>query len=160
MSETCDEGLLPRLKLVHQHQNAQFNGGRSLIVKPMATDVSLLAAAEVQRMIHLTAHTPILVAIAPADFRRGIDGFVALCQHQLGQNPRSGTLYVFQNRARTMVRILAYESDHQGQGGGYWLATQTPVQGALSRLAQSRSAPQPTGCTPLAPTPQRYARLQ
>ena len=80
-------------------------------------------------MIHLTAHTPILVAIAPADFRRGIDGFVALCQHQLEQNPRSGTLFVFQNRARTMVRILAYESDHQGQGGGYWLATKRLSKG-------------------------------
>ena len=74
-------------------------------------------------MLYLTAQTPILVAIAPADFRKGIDGFVALCQHQLGQNPRSGTLYVFHNRARTMVRILAYEPHGQGQGGGYWLLT-------------------------------------
>ena len=60
-------------------------------------------------MIHLTASTPILVATAPADFRKAIDGLVALCQHGLGQDPRSGTLYVFSNRARTMIRILAYE---------------------------------------------------
>jgi len=68
-------------------------------------------------MIHLTAQTPILVARQPADFRRGVDGFVALCQQQLAQNPRSGTLFVFINRAATMIRILAYEQN------GYWLMT-------------------------------------
>lgn len=95
----------------------------------MAADVELIATAGAKLMLHLTAQTPILVAIAPADFRKGIDGFVALCQHQLGQNPRSGTLYVFHNRARTMVRILAYEHHGQGQGGGYWLLTKRLSRG-------------------------------
>ena len=54
-------------------------------------------------MIYLTAATPIMIATAPADFRAGIDGFVARCQHRLGQDPRSGTLYVFINRARNRV---------------------------------------------------------
>lgn len=80
-------------------------------------------------MIHLTASTPIRVATAPADFRKAIDGFVALCQHGLGQDPRSGTLYVFTNRARTMVRILAYEADAQGRGRGYWLMTKRLSRG-------------------------------
>ena len=43
-------------------------------------------------MIPLTAMTPIVVATAPVDFRRGIDGLVALCQYDLQQNPRCGTL--------------------------------------------------------------------
>ena len=68
-------------------------------------------------MIHLTANTPILVAMQPADFRKGIDGFVALCQYSLQQSPRSGTLFVFRNRASTMIRILAYD------GNGFWLMT-------------------------------------
>lgn len=63
-------------------------------------------------MIHLTASTPICLARAPADFRAGIDGFVARCQYHLQQDPRSGRLYVFINRAQTMIRILAY--DHNG----------------------------------------------
>jgi len=74
-------------------------------------------------MIHLTAQTPILVARQPADFRRGVDGFVALCQQQLAQNPRSGTLFVFINRAATMIRILAYEQN------GYWLMTKRLSKG-------------------------------
>ena len=63
-------------------------------------------------MIHLTATTPIRLAREPADFRLGIDGLVARCQHHLQQDPRSGTLYVFINRRATMIRILAY--DHNG----------------------------------------------
>ena len=74
-------------------------------------------------MIPLTASTPIVLATAPIDFRRGIDGLVALCQSHLHQNPRSGTLYVFINRRATMVRILAYETN------GYWLMTKRLSQG-------------------------------
>jgi transposase len=94
-------------------------------------------------MIPLTAATPILVATAPADFRRAIDGFVALCQHGLGQDPRSGTLYVFINRARTMVRILAYESGDNEAGRGYWLMTK--------RLSRGRFRGWPRGEQPLTP---------
>jgi len=74
-------------------------------------------------MIHLTASTPIQIATEPCDFRKGIDGFVALCQYGLQQNPRSGTLYVFINRRATMIRILAYETN------GYWLMTKRVSQG-------------------------------
>ena len=63
-------------------------------------------------MIPLTASTPITLAREPADFRAGIDGFVARCRDQLHQDPRSGRLFVFINRAQTMIRILAY--DHNG----------------------------------------------
>jgi hypothetical protein len=44
-------------------------------------------------MIHLTADTHILVAIAPADFRQGIDGLAAVFRHKLSINPRSGTVF-------------------------------------------------------------------
>lgn len=92
-------------------------------------------------MIHLTASTPILVATAPADFRKAIDGLVALCQHGLGQDPRSGTLYVFSNRARTMIRILAYEQTTDSAGRGYWLMTK--------RLSSGRFRGWPRGEQPL-----------
>lgn len=66
-------------------------------------------------MIHLTAESKILLATQPADFRCGIDGLAALCRHQLKQSPRSGTLFVFTNRRRTMLRALCYD------GSGFWL---------------------------------------
>jgi transposase len=74
-------------------------------------------------MIHLTNDTPISVATQPADFRKGIDGLVALCQQSLQQDSSSGTLFVFINRARTMIRILAYENN------GYWLMTKRLSKG-------------------------------
>lgn len=74
-------------------------------------------------MIPLTATTPIVLATAPVDFRAGIDGMVARCQHHLQQNPRSGTLYVFINRRATMIRILVYDTN------GYWLMTKRLSQG-------------------------------
>jgi len=76
-------------------------------------------------MIRLTANTPILLATQPCDFRRQIDGLVALCQ-QLQHNPRNGTLYVFINRAKTMIRILHHD------GSGYWLATKRLSKGRYS----------------------------
>lgn len=86
-------------------------------------------------MIHLTANSKIMIATAPADFRAGIDGFVARCQQQLEQNPRSGTLFAFINRARTMIRILVYEHN------GYWLCTK--------RLSKGRYQNWPQGEQPL-----------
>jgi hypothetical protein len=77
-------------------------------------------------MIHLTHNTPILIAIAPADFRKGIDGLAAVCKLQLGQNPRSGTLFVFINRSKTMVRVLVYEKN------GFWLMTKRLSTGKYS----------------------------
>ena len=68
-------------------------------------------------MIHLTAQTNILIATKPADFRQGIDGLAAVCRNRLSSDPRSGTLFVFINRSKTMVRTLAYD------GSGFWLMT-------------------------------------
>ena len=77
-------------------------------------------------MIHLTHNTPILIAIKPTDFRRGIDGLAAVCKQQLAQDPRSGTLFVFINRRKTMVRVLVYEKN------GFWLMTKRLSSGKYS----------------------------
>ena len=74
-------------------------------------------------MIYLTAQTQIEVAVKPADFRKQIDGLVALIKQHLERNPRSGALYVFINRARTMIRILSY------QDNGYWIVTKRLSKG-------------------------------
>jgi transposase len=53
-----------------------------------------------------------LEGVQPADFRRGIDGLARLCQEVLRQDPFSGCVFVFRNRAATAVKILVYD----GQG--------------------------------------------
>lgn len=74
-------------------------------------------------MLYLTAQTKILLATKPVDFRQQLDGLIALCQNQFNQNTRSGYLFVFINRSRTMIRVLCYE-EH-----GYWLATKRLSRG-------------------------------
>jgi transposase len=57
----------------------------------------------------------VLVAIEPADFRRGIDGLARMCQEALNSDPFSGTVFVFRNRRKTAVKLLVYD------GQGFWL---------------------------------------
>jgi transposase len=88
-------------------------------------------------MIHLTADTHILLAIAPADFRQGIDGLAAVCRHKLIQNPRSGTVFVFINRNKTMVRALSYD------GTGFWLMTKRLSKGKFTSWPSSNNNIEP-----------------
>ena len=66
-------------------------------------------------MIQITPQMRVLVAIEPADFRRGIDGLARQCREALGSDPFSGTAFVFCNRRRTAVKVLVYD------GQGFWL---------------------------------------
>lgn len=85
-------------------------------------------------MIHLTADTHILLATQPADFRQGIDGLAALCRSRLLGEPRSGVLFVFINRSKTMIRTLAYD------GSGFWLMTKRLSAGKFSHWPTSNQA--------------------
>lgn len=66
-------------------------------------------------MIQITPQMRVLVAVAPVDFRRGIDGLGAVCRLGFKTDPMSGTVFVFRNRRRTAIKILVYD------GQGYWL---------------------------------------
>lgn len=66
-------------------------------------------------MIQITPQMRILVSVAPADFRRGIDGLSKLCRTVLKSDPFSGTVFVFRNRRKTAVKALVYD------GQGFWL---------------------------------------
>lgn len=76
-------------------------------------------------MIQLVPQLKILLAYQPVDFRKGIDSLVALCKGPLAQNPFSGTLFVFRNRAGTALKLLVYD------GQGFWLCLKRFSQGRL-----------------------------
>jgi hypothetical protein len=76
-------------------------------------------------MIQLTPHLKILLAYQPADFRKGIDGLIALCSAQLNAEIYDGTLFVFRNRAGTALKILCFD------GVGWWLVIRRFSQGRL-----------------------------
>ena len=67
-------------------------------------------------MLQITAQMRVLVAMAPADFRCGIDGLVRLCREQIpAPDPFSGSVFVFRNRTSKAVKVLVYD------GQGFWL---------------------------------------
>ena len=81
-------------------------------------------------MLQLSPQSRILLATQPIDFRKGIDALAAVCRQVLGQQPLSGTVFVFRNRSATALKILCYD------GQGFWLC--------LKRLSQGRFTWWPT----------------
>jgi len=74
-------------------------------------------------MLQITPQMKILVAVEPADLRRGIDGLARLCQENLQQDPFVGTVFVFRNRKGTALKVLMYD------GQGFWLCHKRLSQG-------------------------------
>ena len=66
-------------------------------------------------MLQITPQMKILVAVEPADFRKGIDGLVRVCKDSLQQDPFAGAVFVFRNRRGTAIKALVYD------GQGFWL---------------------------------------
>lgn len=66
-------------------------------------------------MIQVTPHMRILVAVEPADFRKGIDGLARQCRDELEVEPFSGSLFIFRNRRGTAIKCLVYD------GAAFWL---------------------------------------
>jgi len=86
-------------------------------------------------MLQVTPQQTILLAIKPVDFRKGIDSLAAVCKAQLGQDPFSGSLYVFTNRQKTSVKILAYD------GLGFWLCLRRFSSGKLAWWPTATQSP-------------------
>ena len=78
-------------------------------------------------MIQITPQMKILLAVAPADFRNGIDGLVALCRQQLQADPLAGALFVFRSRSGKALKLLTYDVQ------GFWLCQKRLSQGRFGR---------------------------
>jgi transposase len=85
-------------------------------------------------MIQVTPQMRILVAVEPADFRKGIDGLARVCREALRQDPFSGYVFVFGNRSRKAIKILVYD------GQGFWLCQKRLSKGRFPWWPQSTSS--------------------
>ena len=74
-------------------------------------------------MLMLPPSTRVFVATKPADMRRGFDGLFALVRDFLGEDPMSGHLFVFRNRAGDRLKILWWDRD----GLAIWYKKQAAV---------------------------------
>lgn len=86
-------------------------------------------------MIQLVPQLRILLACEPVDFRKGIDSLAALCKDKLAQDPFTGALFVFRNRAGTALKLLVYD------GQGFWLCLRRFSQGRIRWWPQAIDAP-------------------
>ena len=85
-------------------------------------------------MLQITPQMRVLVAVAPADFRKGIDGLAKECRTALKTDPFSGAVFVFRNRRKTAVKLLVYD------GQGFWLCTKRLSAGKFRYWPSSKEA--------------------
>ena len=74
-------------------------------------------------MIQLVPQMKIWVAVAPQDFRKGIDGLAQCCRAVLEVNPFSGAIFIFRNRRQTSIKLLGYD------GQGFWICQKRMSKG-------------------------------
>jgi transposase len=51
----------------------------------------------------------VLVATKPVDFRKGMDGLLALVKEHLGEDPFSGAIYVFRAKRADRVKLVYWD---------------------------------------------------
>jgi transposase len=73
----------------------------------------------------IASHTEVYVAIAPVNLHLSFDRLVAIVREQLGSEPSESAVYVFHNRPRTHVKILACDAS------GYWIHFKRLHRGTL-----------------------------
>jgi transposase len=92
-------------------------------------------------MITVPAGIRVLVATKPVDFRKGGDGLAALVREALGEDPFSGTIFVFRSKRADRVKILAWDGSglvlfwkRLEQGAFRW----PPISNGMMRLTASQ----------------------
>ena len=66
-------------------------------------------------MLMLPATMRVLLYREPVDMRRSFDGLERLVREGLGEDPLSGSLFVFSNRRRDRAKLLLWD------GSGFWI---------------------------------------
>lgn len=77
-------------------------------------------------MFGLTTATRVFVAAGATDMRKGVDGLFGLVRDALGEDPLSGHLFLFANRARTRVKVLVFD------GSGLWVCSKRLEKGRFA----------------------------
>src|SRR5262245_53813838 len=62
-------------------------------------------------MLSFSRTTRVFLATQPTDLRKGFDGLFALVENMIQEDPFSGHLFVFRNRARDRLKVLWWDRD-------------------------------------------------
>ncbi len=88
----------------------------------------------VNTMLQITPKHKIYIGISPIDFRKGIDGIVAVCRQQLQLDPFSGHCFIFRNKKATALKLLIYDSQ------GFWLCHKRLSSGKFKHWPTDKQA--------------------
>lgn len=77
-------------------------------------------------MLSFTGGLRVYVALEPCDLRKSFNGLEGLVREHLGEDPRSGALFVFSNRSHTRLKILYWD------GSGLWVLIKRLEKGTFS----------------------------
>lgn len=62
-------------------------------------------------MLQLSSNVQIYFCVVPVDMRKSFDTLSGIVRESLGQEPRSGHLFVFRNKSEDCVKILYWDRD-------------------------------------------------
>lgn len=71
----------------------------------------------------LTTATKIYIAVEAIDMRKGFEGLHGLVRDRMGQDPLSGHLFLFTNKAKTRLKALVWD------GSGLWVCAKRLEKG-------------------------------
>src|SRR4029434_8245868 len=77
-------------------------------------------------MLSFSGGLKVFVALEPVDLRKSFNGLEALISQRLGENLRSGALFVFTNRRHSRLKMLYWD------GSGLWLLIKRLEKGTFS----------------------------
>ena len=85
-------------------------------------------------MLSFPGSVRVFLAVEPTDMRKGFEGLHALASERLGEDVRSGALFVFTNKRHTRLKMLYFD------GTGLWLMTKRLEEGTFAWLSSRRLA--------------------
>ena len=77
-------------------------------------------------MLSFAPGLKVFVAPGVTDLRKGFSGLTALAANQLRQDPRSGHVFAFCNRRRSLIKLLLWD------GSGFWVMAKRLESGTFA----------------------------
>lgn len=86
-------------------------------------------------MLNFSGVVKIHLHIGPVDMRKSFRGLYAIAKNELKSNPADGSLFVFCNRSRTLVKVLYFDGTglcvlaKRLESGTYWWPSKDQHEG-------------------------------
>jgi transposase len=87
-------------------------------------------------MLGLGNHQKFYLYTSSTDMRKSFDALSGLVRNAMGQNPLDGSVYVFLNKRRNLIKLLQWDKS------GFAIYTKRLEQGGYEQPKMSKSYPQ------------------